>query len=118
MYNLRSKEKLRKTRQYLMRKSLKNHDFTLFCNNCVAGLVYHDLSMRFNSPTINLFIKPAHYVKMLKMFIEFWSELLEIAPSLVRELPNDKESYPVGMIGKDIGIHFLHYHSFIEGMIK
>jgi len=37
-----------------MRKKLLNHDITIISNNCTGGFVYHDLGLRFNSPTINL----------------------------------------------------------------
>lgn len=40
-----------------LRKRLKNHDFTIISHNCIAGVIYHDLELRFDSPTINLRFK-------------------------------------------------------------
>lgn len=37
-----------------MRKKLLKKNITIISNNCTGGFVYHDLGLRFNSPTINL----------------------------------------------------------------
>lgn len=37
------------------RSLLKNRDITIISANCVGGVIYHDLGLAFNSPTINLF---------------------------------------------------------------
>ena len=39
---------------------------TLICNNCLAGCVLHDYNMRFDTPTINLWIPFPDYMKFLK----------------------------------------------------
>ena len=38
------------------RSELKNKDFTIFSCNCTGGVLYHDLGMKFLSPTINLYM--------------------------------------------------------------
>lgn len=37
------------------RHKLKNENFTIISNNCIAGVLYKDLNKKFNSPTINLY---------------------------------------------------------------
>lgn len=49
------------------REGLSNHDFTLFCNNCVGGMIYSTLGEKFNSPTINCFFPNLDaYIDFLK----------------------------------------------------
>lgn len=38
------------------RKRLKNTDFSLITNNCVGGIISHDMHLQFRSPTVNLFL--------------------------------------------------------------
>ena len=45
------------------RSLLKNRDITIISANCVGGVIYHDLGLAFNSPTINLFFSASDYVK-------------------------------------------------------
>ena len=59
------KTKLRKFYFAFSRQRLKNKSFTLISNNCLAGCVLHDFSMRFDTPTINLFIPFPDYIKFL-----------------------------------------------------
>ena len=44
------------------RKCLSNHEFTLFCNNCVGGMIYSTLGEKFNAPTINCFFSESECV--------------------------------------------------------
>jgi len=99
-----------------IREKNKNYDFTLLTNNCLAGYIYHDLGLKFLTPTINLRIKPRHFFEFVKD-IKFY---------LDREIVEDfeeKESYPVGIIygdenHKDIKVFFQHYKTFDEASFK
>ena len=93
-------------RNYINRYRLKNKDVSIISNNCIAGVIYHDLKLQFRSPTINLFFRNAEdflkYVSNLKYYNSL--ELIE---------SEGKCSYPVGKL-EDVEIHFLHYHTFSE----
>lgn len=39
----------------------KNADFTLIARDCVCGVLYHQLGLKFRSPTINLFFTPEDF---------------------------------------------------------
>lgn len=85
-------------------------DFTIISCNCIGGLVYHDLGYQFRSPTINLFIP-------MPDFIYFCLDLENYLSKELVELKNDEsdnKNYPVGLLGGDIRIHFMHYVSFQE----
>ena len=88
---------------------LKNKTPSIISNNCVAGVIYHDLGLRFDSPTVNLFFGAEDFVR--------FAENLEVYLSLeLQEIRSDRP-YPVGMLG-DITIYFMHYKSFEEAKAK
>ena len=99
-----------------IRSRLTNKDFSLFTNNCLGGFIYHDLGLKFLSPTINLRIKP-------KEFISFVGDLKYYLSQDLVEVSDDNQSIPVGLIEGDsthqsISIYFDHYLSFEEAREK
>lgn len=92
------------------RNRLINTTFSLVCNDCCGASILHGLSLRFNSPFVNLWIAPSDFIKMLKK-LEFY---------LSQELIFIKESninYPVGLL-YDVKIYFQHYKSEKEALNK
>lgn len=95
---------------YRNRKRLINHSFSLIASNCNGGFILHDLGMRFNSPFINLWMKPKDYIKMLSDLKGYMSEDV----IFVKE---DGIDYPVGLL-RDVNIYFQHYESEEEAKQK
>lgn len=95
---------------FKLRKRLKNKSVSIISNNCIGGILYHDLGLKFNSPTINTLIYGDE-------FIEFINNLKEYMNC---ELVYDETSkeYPIGVLSsidkKTIHIHFLHNNTFEE----
>lgn len=85
------KEQLRKFRNLCLSHKLKNHDFTIIANNCIAGCVLHDLNLRFDTPTINLYIPFPDYILFLK-------NLKRFVYADFTELPSEN-GHPVGLLG-------------------
>lgn len=85
------------------RKNLKNKTFTLLCNNCNGGFLYHDLGLQFQSPFINLWIKPNDFIKYLKNIPHYQKQSLNF-------IKEDDISYPVALLD-DIKIYFMHYEN-------
>lgn len=50
------------------RKKIKNKDYTILCNTCIGGVIYHDLNHEFLTPTINLYITASSFCKILRKF--------------------------------------------------
>ena len=50
--------------------ALKNKDFTIISHNCVGGVIYHDLGLKFNTPTINLFFMAKDFIKYNKILLD------------------------------------------------
>ena len=92
------------------RNKLINHDFSLIASNCNGGFILHDLGMRFNSPFVNLWMKPKDYIKMLSDLKGYMSEDL----TFVKE---DGIDYPVALL-KDVKVYFQHYKSNEEAKQK
>jgi uncharacterized protein (DUF1919 family) len=82
-------------------KRLKNKDFSLLASNCNGAFILHDLNLKFNSPTVNLFMYPSDFVKYIKN-LEYYSKCD------LKFIKKDDTAYPVGKLD-DIEIHFMHY---------
>ena len=97
------------------RKRLTNNNFTIICNNCLGGLLYHRYHMRFLSPTINLFFEPTDFV----CFCEHIKEYLEESKLI---FINSEKNYPVGLLQHenlpDVKLFFMHYLSDKEAYEK
>ena len=100
-----------------LKKRLKNKNFTIICNNCLGGFIYHDLGCQFLSPTINLFFSTDDFIlfaKNLKYYINC---------ELVEYIDKNKD-YPLGILKskdknhKDVILNFQHYKNFNEAKEK
>lgn len=100
---------LRTKINYRNRLNLKNKNFTILCNNCVGGVILHELGEKFNTPTINLWFESCDYIKFLENLDFYLNQpLIEI---------ENVEAYPVGKLA-DIKIYFMHYKTFDEAKKK
>ena len=91
----------------------KNNDFTLISRDCIGGVLYHQLGLKFLSPTINLFFQPDdfnYFCLYLKNYIN--GRLVETKEKGI--------NYPIGLLiprkdsknKKTIKVYFMHYDSF------
>lgn len=102
------RELTRKPYDFFRRRKLNNKDFSIICSNCVGGVIYHNLGMRFMSPTVNLYMSSTDFVKFLKDLKYY----LEIQPDFVES----DRTYPVCRID-DITLYCVHYlneNDFLE----
>ena len=96
------------------KNKLKNHTFSIIANDCIGGVMYHDLGEKFRTPTINLGILES------SQFLTF-CEHLDYYLSLPIEPYDNGEPTPFGILrGKygDVIINMLHYKSFADGKMK
>lgn len=85
-------------------KKIRHKDVSIISQNCIGGVISHDCGLRFNSPTINMWI-PAHE------FIILARNLKEELNGKLEDITHDS-SYPIGLLNGKIHIHFIHYHTF------
>ena len=105
---------LRKNYYSSKRKKLENNSPSIIASDCFGTFVYHNLGLRFNSPTINLFFSKGD-------FFEFVTHLKEYLDSDVIRVSDDSVNYPVGRLergDKSVRINFMHYKSFDEAREK
>ncbi|VVB97678.1 Uncharacterised protein [uncultured archaeon] len=99
--------------RYLLRKRVKIRNFSIISNNCWGGSVYQDLGLKYTTPTIGLFFYAPCYIKMLKNLDFFLkSEIRFISKSKYEDANTRRENgkkYPIGLLGEEIEIHFVHY---------
>ncbi len=105
------------------RKNLKNKNFSIISNNCIAGGIYQKLGLPYATPTIGLFFFSDDYIRFLENF-----EFLIKQPLMFKEKSrhpeaNDyrlksKHCYPIAEIGDNVEIHFLHYSDNKEAEAK
>lgn len=95
------------------RKRLQNPTCSILSSNCIGGVIPHELGLRFNSPTVNLWIKPSDYLTILKnlKYYLFDCELIEDSV-LTKEM-----GYPCGKLGS-VTIYFQHYSNFSQAKVK
>lgn len=107
----------RKTlRRYINKKyqkNIKNKDCSIISMNCVGGVVSHELGLRFNSPTVNLWFKPKEFIRFLS-HLEYY--LYDCEMQIDVEV-SDKCGYPVGKLD-DINVYFTHYETFEQAKQK
>lgn len=102
-----------------LRKRIKNKNFTLLSNNCNGGLIYHDLGIKFNSPTINLFILQDQFITFLEHLDQYLAMDLILCSNPQKK---PETNYPVCNLGGGsiplIELHFMHYNTFEEAKTK
>ncbi len=85
----------------LLRQQFHQSEFTLISQNCIGGVFYHDMGMKFDSPTINLFFTANDYLRFVLKLDYYLSLPLEM---------HWGEEYPIGILG-DVNIYFMHYET-------
>lgn len=87
-----------------VKESVHAEGVSIISQNCIGGVVYHDLGMQFLSPTINTFIPEPGFVKLV----------LNLGYYMEQELVMHwGEEYPIGMLD-DVEICFMHYETCKE----
>jgi uncharacterized protein (DUF1919 family) len=107
---------------WYLRRQLNSKDFSVICNTCLAGTgVYHKFQLRYTSPTVGTFIFTDDYIRFLENFYFYIKQPLKFISKSKYEYANKRleaNYYPVGVLGGDVEIHFVHYKSESEANEK
>jgi len=95
---------------------LNKHDLVLISNNCWGSELYYALRREYNTPFVGLFLFAECYIDLLENFEGMIYSELEF--SATSRYFSSAPSYPIGMLGGRIEIHFLHYPSEREAFDK
>ena len=101
---------LAKHRRRKMRSQLKNQNITFLTPNCMGGILFHDLGLKFMSPTVNLMMTQTDFVK----FVLSMDDYLKKELSFFKHLDYD---CPCANL-EDLTICFTHYASEKEAAEK
>lgn len=107
-------------RRRRMAQRLKGDAPSILANDCVGGVMLHELSQPFNTPTINL------YFDSHDGFLSYVEDLAYYTQIELRECGYGEDQgrrYPIGALCGDEGhpdvkIRFLHYRTFDEAKSK
>jgi uncharacterized protein (DUF1919 family) len=105
------------------RRKLKNRTFSIIGNNCFAGGMYHKFGLQYNTPTIWTYIFPDDYLRFLKNLDWYLTQPLTFTKDTKHQMAHRNseltgQSYPIGVLGGDVEIHFMHCHSEAEAEQK
>lgn len=100
---------------------IKDKDVSIIANNCLGADISHSLGLRFNSPTVDMQILPAEYIKFVSNLPHYLNQDVvrcEQFSSVQNEQIyrtygriGEELHFPIGLCG-DILLFFQHYRSF------
>ena len=84
-------------------RTLEGVDFSIFSNNCLGGVFYHDAKRQFTSPTINTALDGEDFIRFLERPKHYLDHEMEFF-----SWPD--HPYPIAKID-DIEVRFVHYRT-------
>ncbi len=84
-----------------VKKIVNFNNVTIISQNCIGGVLYHDIEHEFLSPTINLFFYAEDFIKFTTNIKKY------LKKKLITKIEN---KIVIGQLG-DVKIIFLHYDS-------
>jgi len=103
---------------------LKNRDFTIIANNCWAGYVYQEMGLQYLTPTVGLFIHAPCFLRFVSDLKGYFNKDIAFIEESRYELINENrksgvfKQYPIGLLGTDVEVHFIHYTNISEAEKK
>lgn len=105
---IRIRDRIRRDLQNMRIKNIREKadlsDLSILSQNCIGGVLYHDMGLQFSSPTVNLFFEAEDFVKFVLNLDHYVSCEFEW---------RWEEEYPVGILD-DIKVYFMHYKTCQE----
>lgn len=105
------------------KRKLLDCNFTIISNNCWGGHVYRHFGLEYSSPTVGVYFFSEEYMRLLrnlKQNLYLPLSFIEANQSkYYRELKKKNQiDVPIGLLGEDIEVVFLHYKSKEEAQKK
>ncbi|MBR6572205.1 MAG: DUF1919 domain-containing protein [Clostridia bacterium] len=104
----------RNIRYKILRKHLINKNPSIISSDCFGGIASHNLGLKFNSPTINLYFNKEGFFT----FVENLEGFLNVD---LTEVKDSELEYPVGRLQfneKTVDVFFMHYKTFEQANNK
>lgn len=108
-------------RRRRMAARLRVREWSILSSDCVGGVMAHDLRLRFDSPTVNLFFDSNDGFVDYVGGLDYYRDAALLPGGEGRR--SDGSAYPIGRLAGDdahpeVVLHFLHYRSFDEAARK
>ena len=108
---------VRKLENLRYRMANQNTNFTLISQNCIGGIIYSQLGLIFQSPTINMFIEDENFIKLVNNFKHYMSVDPKPITNHYVDPINPNIVYPkIGI--DDIEVCCLHYKDCDDAIEK
>jgi uncharacterized protein (DUF1919 family) len=110
-------------RRKITQLRLRTRDFSIVSNNCWGAHIYQCLGEEYRTPFIGLFLAPPCYVKLVPKLRWYLGRPIRFVErsrhEYINQLRQDRElAYPIGCLGDEVEIQFLHYKSEAEALAK
>ncbi|HTD66247.1 MAG TPA: DUF1919 domain-containing protein [Candidatus Limnocylindria bacterium] len=107
----------------LMRRRVTARNFSIISNDCWGGMAYEELVTRYDTPFVGLFLALEDYLRLLRRLKFYCESRLEFTDRSRHEEINVwreaiRKPYPIGLLGGDVEVQFLHYASRDEAETK
>lgn len=103
---LQRRQRARFVQRQCQRFNASDQEISIISQNCIGGVLYHDMGLPFLSPTVNLYFSAPDFVR----FVLDLDRYLKLDLTMTWD-----ETYPVGYL-EDVKIHFMHYHTCTEAV--
>ena len=92
---------------------------TIISDNCISNYLYDYCGLKYNSPTMSLFINPPCFIKFCGNLKHYLNLEMEFAEGTKYDLSDIRShwNYPIGRLD-DVEIHFLHRNTEREAKEK
>ena len=97
------------------RARFHNPEVSIISMNCTGGILAHDLGIRFQSPTVNLYFRAEDFIRFCEN-LPYYLSIQELIPCTDREITGDR-TYPTAYLG-DLALFLVHYASVEEANRK
>ena len=93
------------------------NELSIISSNCFAGRIMQDMGMEYNSPTLGLYFMYPDYIEFLSNLRYYLTEAkIEFVEHSKYPIGDKRRAewshwYPIGLLGGNVEIHFLHYHT-------
>jgi len=100
---------------------LKNKTFTLISNDCWGAEVYREFNLPYNTPFVGIMVMAPCYLALtsdLKFYLEDKLRFKDHSRYDYVNRLREKKRFPIGVLGNDVEVHFMHYESEAEALEK
>jgi uncharacterized protein (DUF1919 family) len=99
----------------LNRAGLEYKQFTVLSNDCWAQALYEDFGLPYQSPMIGCGMHADGFLRFLENAEYYLRTPITFIPdsrnAAVRRLRTNRRSWPIGLLGDEVEVHFMQYRS-------